>query len=126
MNAASLAIFQRANIALGLLAIIVGAVIWGRTGLVAAAAGAALGWGNLWVIRRLADRAARLVAKDAGAAPFGALMTGLMLKTAMLAALVGLAVWGLGLAVAPFALGLSALTISVVVCGLRLGLSEAA
>ncbi len=116
---------QTINLLLGAVATVIGAVGWGVPGLIAAAAGTTMACANLWVLRRSAGRAVRRALRDGGAVALGGLMTALVLKTTLLLGLVAVAVWGLRLAVVPFALGISVLVASLVVSGLRTGLSEA-
>lgn len=90
--------------------------LWGATGLLATGAGLVLGAVNLWAIARLARRAVRDVETGTPGATF-ALVGGLLLKMVGLFVLAWIAVSVLHLGVLPFALGFSALVLSLVLSG---------
>jgi len=94
-------------------------ILWGKSGVVGAGAGALLACINLWAIRRLAARAvARAAAGDKGQAPW--LVAALGAKMMVLFGLVWLAIRVYNLAPVPFAIGISVLPISLVFSGLWL------
>lgn len=94
-------------------------LVWGKSGMVGAGAGALLACINLWVIRRLAARAvARAAAGDKGQAPW--LVAALGVKMMVLFALVWVAIRVYNLALVPFAIGISVLPISLVFSGVWL------
>jgi hypothetical protein len=107
---------------IGIASALLGAWLWGRAGLVAAAAGAALAVANLWVLRRLVDRAFAEAAAGGGETATQRLLVRFLLKMPVLFGLVYLAIAVLGLEPAPFALGLSTLVLAFVMGGLWAGL----
>ena len=102
-------------------AVLAGALIWGRPGLMASAWGAALSVANVWVLARLGGRAARRAAAEgaAGAATAG-LQSALGAKTAILIVLIALVFLrgGADLHPAPFVLGLLVSVVALVLAGL--------
>jgi hypothetical protein len=97
-----------------------GGMLWGRAGLLAGGAGAALACINLWVLRWLGARAvARAAAGDKTQVSW--LMAALGAKMMILFALVWAAIRVYNLALVPFAIGISVLPISLVLAGLWIG-----
>lgn len=92
------------------------ALLWGKAGLAGTGAGLVIGAGNLWAVRQLAGRA--VAAAESGTAGAAwTLVTGLMVKMAGLFLLAWVAVRVLHLGILPFALGFSALVLSLVLAG---------
>jgi hypothetical protein len=116
---------ERTGLVVAAAAIAVSGLLWGPRGFAAAAAGAALACGNLWLMRRLVGRALVRAQAGAGQAAMRGLMTMLVLKLPVLIGLVWIAVGVLGVAPGPFALGLSALVVALVASGVYVGLKEA-
>ncbi|HEX7499069.1 MAG TPA: ATP synthase subunit I [Polyangia bacterium] len=120
MSSKSFCTMDLANL---ILAVVVTALVglgWGRAGVLASGAGALLACINLWVIRRLAARAvARASAGDKAQASW--LMAALGAKMLILFGLVWLCIRVYNLALAPFAIGISVLPISLVFAGLWIG-----
>jgi hypothetical protein len=105
---------------LAAIATVVGALVWGRAGLVAAGVGACLACVNLWVIQRLGARAvARASAGQTSQA--AGLVAALGLKMMILFGLVWVAIRVYNLALVPFAIGISVLPVSLVFAGLWIG-----
>lgn len=115
-----LAAIERTNVCLAVIATVVGGLVWGRSGLIAAGVGAVLACVNLWVIQRLGARAvARASAGQTSQA--AGLMAALGVKMMILFALVWVAIRVYNLALVPFAIGISVLPISLVFAGLWIG-----
>jgi hypothetical protein len=121
-----LQMMERTGLALALAATAVSGLVWGMPGLQAAGLGAVLAVVNLYLMRRLLGRALRDAEGGRSDAALKRLMVLVLLKLPVLAALVWVAVRPLKLQPAPFALGLSALIVALLVCGLfSQGLKEA-
>lgn len=95
-----------------------GGLWWGRVGLLSAAAGAALACGNLWVMRRLLDRALAEASGGGAGDATRRLLGGLALKTPIFLALIYVAIVHLALDPTAFVLGLSTLILALVFGGL--------
>jgi len=109
-----------ANLGLAIVVTALVGVVWGRAGVVAGGAGAALACINLWVIQRLAARAvARAAAGDKSQASW--LVAALGAKMMILFALVWVCIRVYNLALVPFAIGISILPISLVFAGMWIG-----
>jgi hypothetical protein len=119
MKSNHLSTMDLVNTSLGVLVTALAGLLWGRAGVVAAAAGALLACLNLHAIRRLARRATRRAAAgDKNQAP--KLLVALSVKMMILFALVWVAIRIYNLALVPFAIGISILPISLVFSGLWL------
>jgi hypothetical protein len=103
---------------------ILAGLLWGRAAMWSAGVGGALAAANIYVMRRLVERAQRAAAQGRGETAMRWLLAALVLKMPVLFGLVYLAVVVLGLDAAPFALGLSALVLALIAGGLYAGLSE--
>jgi hypothetical protein len=112
-----LQLMERTGLLVAVAAVALSGIIWGPAGLRASAFGAALACVNLWVMRRLVGKALREAEAGHGDAALKRLMALLLFKLPILAALVWVAVKPLGLPVAPFALGLSALVVAIAASG---------
>ena len=112
-----LQLMERTGLLTAVAATALSGAIWGAAGLRAAAFGAALACANLWVMRRLVGKALREAEAGHSDAAIKRLMVLLLFKLPILAALVWVAVRPLGLEVAPFALGLSALVVAIAASG---------
>ena len=120
-TADSLSVVERTTLIVAVALTCVAGLVWGTAGTVAAAVGGALASLNIGVMGRLVSRALERAraGRTTEASLFGA---GMIAKMMVLVALVWLAV-GVGhLAVPAFALGLSALVLSVVGTGLWLAM----
>ncbi len=115
-----LAAIERTNLCLAAIATGLGALVWGRAGLVAAGVGAALACVNLWVVQRLGARAVARAAAGQTSQAAG-LVAALGLKMMILFALVWVAIRVYNLALVPFAIGISVLPVSLVFAGLWIG-----
>jgi len=115
---------ERIALILAVAATSVAALAWGAPGMVAAAAGAALGCANLWALHRLAARAVARVIESGSSA--GGLGAGAVFKTMTLFALLWVAVGVFNVAPEPFALGLSVVVVAPLAAGLRVALAEEA
>jgi hypothetical protein len=120
----ALARIERLNLILAIAATSLCGLLWGGRGMLAAGAGGLLACANFWVLRRLGGRAAAR-ARDGAAGPALALGGALVLKMTVMFALVWLAVRVAGLAVLPFATGLSVFVVSILLVGLAPGGAEA-
>jgi hypothetical protein len=120
MTRKPLGAIEKTNLVLALAVTALGGLVWGKSGLWAAGAGAALACLNLWAIHRLAARAIARATAGATAAAAGlvAAMGGKML---ILFALVWVAIRVYNLALVPFAIGISILPVSLVMAGLWIG-----
>jgi hypothetical protein len=108
------------NFGMAVAVTVLGGLLWGRSGVVAAGVGGALACVNLWVLRWLASRAvARAAAGDKTQVSW--LMAALGMKMMILFGLVWLAIRVYNLALVPFAIGISVLPISLVFAGLWIG-----
>jgi hypothetical protein len=117
MNSKALLAMERTTLVLAVAATCAAALAWGLEGAGAAALGGALAFANLTVTRRLAARAVNKVL--AGTHPEAAgLGLGIGLKMLLLFPLLWVAVSVLHVPLVPFALGLSAMIVSMVVTGL--------
>jgi hypothetical protein len=112
-----LQVMERTGVLVAVAATALSGAIWGGAGVRAAGFGAALACVNLWVMRRLVGKALREAEAGHGDAALKRLMALLLFKLPILAALVWVAVKPLGLSVAPFALGLSALVVAIAASG---------
>jgi hypothetical protein len=124
----ALARIERLNLILAVAATSGAGLVWGGRGMLAAGAGGAMACANFWALRRLGVRAAaraRDAARAGEAGPALALGGALVAKMTILFALVWLAVRVAGLAVLPFALGLSVFVPSILMVGLTVGLGTA-
>jgi len=108
---------ERTTLVLALAVTGVAAVVWGVEGAGAAALGGALAFANLTVTRRLDGRAVARVLSGVHPSAAG-LGVGMGIKMLLLFPLLWLAVSVLHLPLLPFALGLSAMIVSLVVAGL--------
>lgn len=117
----ALASAQSLGLPLAVVAVAAAELLWGARGAIACAAGAALACANLWVLRRLVDRAHREAEAGDGVGAGQRLLVRFALKMMVLCALVYVAVGVVGLAPAPFALGLSVLAAALIAGGLRSG-----
>jgi hypothetical protein len=117
MKSNSLAAMERTTLVLAVAATCAAGWAWGLSGAGAAALGGALAFINLWSTRRLAGRAMAKVLAGAHPATAG-LGVGMLLKMVLLFPVLWLAIGVLKVPVAPFALGLSALIVSMVATGL--------
>jgi hypothetical protein len=115
---------ERLTILLGVCATALCGLVWGPSGFVSAAAGGALAAANLWVIRKLADRAVRATLADASASGLGALLAGMFLKMIALFALAWVGLNVLGFSLLPFGLGLFVFVVALLGAGLFWGLRD--
>jgi len=123
VKTSAMARIERTNLILAIALTSLAGVLWGGRGMLAAAAGGALGCANFIVLRRLGARAvAGALTGDAGRA--FALGGALIAKMTVLFALVWMAVRVAHLEVLPFALGLSGFVVSLLLFGLAGGASE--
>jgi hypothetical protein len=104
-----------ANLVLGVAFTALAGVLWGPRGTLGAAAGAILAVADFLVLARLGSRA--VAAVRTGAAPWG-LALALFAKMTGLFALVFVALRVAKLAMMPFALGFSALVVSILLIGM--------
>ena len=104
-----------ANLVLGVAFTAVAGIIWGPHGTLGAAAGAILALADFLVLARLGSRA--VTAVRTGASPWG-LVLALFAKMTGLFALVFVALRLAKLAMMPFALGFSALVVSILLVGM--------
>ena len=104
-----------ANLVLGVAFTALAGIVWGPGGTLAAAAGAILALADFLVLARLGTRA--VAAVRTGAAPWG-LAVALFAKMTGLFALVFAALRLAKLAMVPFALGFSALVVSILLVGM--------
>jgi hypothetical protein len=120
-NSEALALAGPFSVVVGGAAVLAGALIWGRPGMVAAAWGTALSLVNVWVLARLGARAARRAAAegDPGAAAAG-LQSALGAKSVILIVMIALFTLrgGSSLHPAPLALGLLVSVVALVLAGL--------
>jgi hypothetical protein len=117
MNYKALVAMERTTLVLAVAATCAAGLAWGARGMGAAALGGALAFANLAITRRLAGRAVEKVL--AGVHPTAAgLGVGMALKLILLFPLLWVAISILKVPLVPFALGLSALIVSLVVTGL--------
>jgi hypothetical protein len=126
MTSIFLARTERLNLLLGLCAIVVSGAVWGVPEMLAAVVGVVLASANLVAIRRLATVAAAHAEQGNGTLAVGGLVTGLGVKMILLVALTWVVVAALDLAVLPFAFGIFALVVSLLISGFATGLSEEA
>jgi ATP synthase I subunit len=112
---------QRANIVLGVGATAVAGLLWGGRGMLAAGVGAMLAIANFWAIRRLGARAVAKVASGESVPQALTLVAALVVKMALLFALVWFIVRRVGLPVLPFTMGLSVFVVAILITGLFLG-----
>jgi len=120
MTTKPLAAIEKTNLVLAVAVTALGGLVWGKSGLLAAGAGAALACLNLWAIHRLAARAMARAAVGATAQAAG-LMAALGGKMLILFALVWVAIRVYHLALVPFAIGISVHPVSLVMAGLWIG-----
>ena len=113
----ALAAMERTTLILAIAATAAAGLVWGVSGAGAAALGGALAVANIWTTRRLAGRAVRRVLAGGHPAASG-LGAGMALKMVVLFPLLWVAVLVIKVPLMPFALGLSALVVSLVVSGL--------
>ena len=117
MNSNALAAMERNTLVLAVAATCASALAWGVEGAGGAGLGGALAYANLWTTRRLAGRAINRVL--AGQHPVGkGLGAGMVIKMVVLFPALWVAIAVLKVPLVPFALGLSALVVSLVVTGL--------
>lgn len=119
-----LARIQRTSVVLAVAAVAVGGIAWGAFGMVSAAAGAALALGNFWAIRRLGVRAVRKVTEGGTPRQALAFVGALTGKMTLLFGLVWVCMRVLGLAVLPFALGISVFVFAILLAGVGMGLRQ--
>jgi hypothetical protein len=110
-----------ANLVLGVAFTAVAGIVWGPRGTLGAGAGALLGMADFLVLARIGAKA--VAAVRTGGAPWG-LALALFAKMTGLFALVFVALRVAKLAVLPFALGFSALVISILLVGMTGGAME--
>lgn len=110
-----------ANLVLGIALTAVAGIVWGPRGTLGAGAGAILAAADFLILARLGAKA--VTAVRTGGAPWG-LALGLLAKMIGLFALVFVALRVAKLAVLPFALGFSALVISILLVGMTGGALE--
>lgn len=110
-----------ANLVLGVAFTAVAGIVWGPRGTLGAGAGALLGVADFLVLARIGAKA--VAAVRTGGAPWG-LALALFAKMTGLFALVFVALRVAKLAVLPFALGFSALVISILLVGMTGGAME--
>ena len=110
-----------ANLVLGIALTAVSGIIWGPRGTLGAGAGAILAAADFLILARRGAKA--VTAVRTGGAPWG-LALGLFAKMTGLFALVFVALRVAKLAVLPFALGFSALVISILLVGMTGGALE--
>jgi hypothetical protein len=116
-----LAKIERANMILGIALTALGGVLWGWSGMLGAGAGALLACVDFRFLGRLGARAIAQV--RAGGSPWG-LGFALIVKMAVLFALVFVAIRVIKLPVIPFALGFSVFVISILLVGLSASHAE--
>jgi hypothetical protein len=116
-----LARIERANVVLGVALTALAGVLWGWEGTLGAGAGALLACVDFRFLGRLGARAIAQV--RAGGSPWG-LGFALIVKMAVLFALVFVAVRVVKLPVVPFALGFSVFVVSILLVGLSAGSVE--
>lgn len=104
-----------ANLVLGIAFTALAGIVWGPSGTLGAAAGAILGLADFLVLARLGSRAVSAI--RTGAAPWG-LAFALFAKMTGLFVLVFAALRLAKLAMMPFALGFSALVVSILLIGM--------
>ena len=112
---------ERINLILGALVTGLAGAIWGARGAVAAGVGALLACADFWLLVRIGSR---LVASAREGNPSRGLSFLLIGKTMALFALVFIAIAVVHLDAVPFALGFSVFVVSIMMLGLRAGLSE--
>ena len=117
-----LARIERANLILAVALTALAGILWGVRGTLSAATGAAIACADFHYLGRLGARAIAEV--RAGGSPWG-LGVGLIVKMALLFALVFVAIRIVHLDVPPFALGFSVFVISILLVGLSAGRAEA-
>jgi hypothetical protein len=117
MRSNALAAMERTTLVLAAAATCAAGLVWGLPGMGAAALGGALAFANLVTTRRLAGRAVARVLAGVHPAAAG-LGVGMLLKMVFLFPALWLAVSVLEVPLVPFAIGLSALVVSMVVTGL--------
>jgi hypothetical protein len=119
-----IAAVEKSGYVLALALTLLSGLLWGIRGLISAAVGAAIACLNLWIVRRLVDRALREAAAGRGLQATQGLVAGFVLKMPIVFVLVYLAVSMLDLDIVPFALGLSALVMAIVLGGLYVSLKD--
>ena len=112
-----------ANLVLGVAFTAVAGIVWGPRGTLAAGAGAILACADFLILARIGAKA--VAAVSTGGAPWG-LALALFAKMTGLFALVFAALRLAKLALVPFALGFSALVISILLVGMTGGALESA
>jgi hypothetical protein len=117
MNTNLLVAMERLTLVLAAAATCAAGLAWGVSGAGGTALGGALAYANLWSTRRLAGRAVGRVLAGVHPAATG-LTLGMGIKMVLLFPLLWVAVSVLKVPVAPFALGLSVLVVSLVTAGL--------
>src|SRR3954467_1569583 len=120
-EAAVLARIERINLLLGALITCLAGLLWGARGAIAAGVGAGLACADFWLLVRIGGR---LVASAREGNPSRGLSFLLLGKTAALFALVFVAIAVLHLEAVPFALGFSVFVVSIMMLGLRAGMTE--
>jgi hypothetical protein len=116
-----LARIERINLILAALLTALAGALWGARGAAAAAVGALLACADFWLLVRIGSR---LVASARTGSPSRGLAFLLVGKTMALFALVFIAIAVVRLDAVAFALGFSVFVVSIMMLGLRAGLSE--